>query len=195
LEVLVSGMQSGIKTFINSDTTLERFVNQYAMTKYQFREWGKFLCQENEFGFVNLRLEHFYGPGDDPSKFTTHVIQSCSSQTKELLLTKGDQLRDFVYIDDVVSGFGSILNNIDLFCNGFYQFDLGSGKAISIREFAILVKRLTASNTTLRFGSIPYRSNEPMFSEADTSKMEKLGWSRKFSLEDGLKLTIDRGLF
>ena len=70
--------------------------------------------------FINMRLEHFYGPGDADSKFTAHVMNSCLRNVPELKLTLGEQRRDFFYIEDVVSAYLIILEKIEEFQDFFF---------------------------------------------------------------------------
>jgi nucleoside-diphosphate-sugar epimerase len=43
----------------------------------------------------------------------------------------------------------------------------------------------------LQFGAIPYRANEAMLCQADTSRLNNFGWQPAHSLEQGIKKTID----
>ena len=179
-------------TFINTGTVLEANVSPYALSKHQFVQWGRFLAKQpsNQLRFVNVLLQHMYGPGDDPSKFTTYVLNTCHRNEPMLKLTSGEQMRDFIYIDDVVSAYSTLLEKrIDL--TNIENIEVGSGVAPSIREFVQMVHKLTASKTELQFGALPYRPNEPMHLQADISQMNALGWSPKFTLELGLRRTLE----
>lgn len=189
LELLEKALSHKVGTFINTDTPLERFVNTYALSKAHFREWGKFVSDEGDIRFINVKVEHFYGPGDDDTKFPTYVIKNCLNNVEELKLTSGEQKRDFIYIDDVVSAFIALLEGINS-NNRYYNYEVGSGNAVSIREFVETVHRLTGSKTRLNFGAVPFRGKEVMFSSADVAPLKKLGWESRFDLEEGLKITI-----
>lgn len=179
-------------TFINTGTVLEANVSPYALTKHQFAQWGRFLASQSahQLRFVNVLLQHMYGPGDDPSKFTTHVLGTCCRNEPTLKLTAGEQMRDFIYIDDVVSAYSTLLERRNDLINTV-DIDVGSGEAPSIREFVQTVHKLTASKTELQFGALPYRLNEPMRLQADISQMNALGWQPKFNLEHGLRITLE----
>ena len=141
--------------FINTDTTLSESLNSYALSEKHFLDWGKQFSQHRKIKFINLKLEHFFGEGDDSSKFVTHVIRSCLQNVKQIDLTMGEQQRDFVHIDDVVSVFDFFLKKFsDLPCN-YHEFAVGSGTTISVRELVELIHQLTASNTILYFGPVP----------------------------------------
>ncbi len=176
-----------VDAFINTGTTLNEYMNLYTLSKHHFKEWGINLSNDKQMKFINIRLEHMYGANDAKYKFTTFVIDGCANNISELPLTKGEQERDFIYIDDVVSCYSHILKIIKQAEGGFTEFSLGSGSAISIRDFSESVKKVFDSKTKLIFGSLPYRENELMFSEADISKLKKTGWMPKVSLKEALE--------
>jgi CDP-paratose synthetase len=190
LRLMDAAKATGVDIFINTDTILEKYMNLYSLSKSQLLEWGKFFCIHNKMFFVNMRLEHFYGPGDADSKFTTHVMNSCLQNVPELELTFGEQKRDFIYIDDVVSAYLIILDKLAGLPDFFNDFHVGSGVAVSIRDFVEKVHHITGSQTHLAFGSVPYRKGDVMSSKANIEPLMKLGWSCKISLEQGLKLVM-----
>lgn len=190
LNLLEASMSAGVKNFVNTDTALDKSLSLYSLSKKQFMEWGKYYSLKNEVRFVNIRLEHFYGPGDDDSKFTTYVIKSCLNNVPKLKLTHGEQRRDFIYIDDGISAYLVLLGNMAVFPYGFKEFDVGSGEVISIKDFVRTVHRLTESQSILDFGAIPYREGEVMLSEVNVEPLAELGWACNTTLEQGLMLTL-----
>jgi len=180
-------------TFINTGTVLAPEVSPYALTKHQFAQWGRFVAAQSagQLRFINVLLQHMFGPGDDPSKFTTHVLHACHRNEPELKLTAGEQKRDFIYIDDVVSAYATLADQRQQL-EPVLDIEVGSGVAPAIREFVETVHRLTASRTQLRFGALPYRVNEAMHCQANVERMNELGWKPVFDLEAGLKKTIEQ---
>jgi CDP-paratose synthetase len=179
-------------TFINTGTVLEANLSPYALTKHQFAQWGQFLSSQSshQLRFVNVLLQHMYGPGDDPSKFATYVINTCQRNEPTLKLTAGEQKRDFIYIDDVVSAYSTLIEKRNELAE-IVDIEVGSGSAPTIREFVQTVHKLTSSKTELQIGALPYRPNEPMHLQADISQMNALGWQPKFNLELGLRRTLE----
>lgn len=179
-------------TFINTGTILDATVSLYALTKQQFSQSGRFLAAQSsgQLRFINILLQHMYGPGDDLSKFTSHVLSSCYQNQPILELTAGEQKRDFIYIDDVVSAYTTLLEQRSKF-GVTVDIEVGSGVAPTIREFVETVQKVTASRTELHFGAMNYRPNEPMHCQANIEQMNELGWQPKFDLERGLKRTIE----
>jgi nucleoside-diphosphate-sugar epimerase len=190
LKLLDMASLANVSKFINTDTILDKFLNLYSLSKNHLLDWGKFYSMRNKIEFINMRLEHFYGPADDGSKFTSYVINNCVSNTAGLKLTLGEQSRDFIYIDDVVSAYLTVLNWEKPIDNYFSEYDVGSGKSVTIRKFVETVHRITKSNINLEFGAVPYRIGEVMKSKANITALKALGWNCRFSLEEGLMLTI-----
>lgn len=179
--------------FINCSSSLPPVVSLYALSKANFSQWGRFLAGQSNAGirFLDLKLHHMFGPNDDATKFVTYVLRSCQNQVVELKLTAGEQLRDFIYIDDVVSAFDTILQyppclelSMDL--------EIGSGCAVSVRSVVETIHAMTASKTKLLFGAKPYREGELMFDQADITILRDMGWRPTYSLHTGVEKMIEQ---
>jgi len=190
LSLLELAVSCEVSTFVNTDTSLTRFLNPYALSKRQFSEWGRFYAGKKAIRFVNLELEHFYGTGDDASKFTTHVIRSCVNNLPELNLSLGEQRRDFIHIDDVRNAYFTVLEAAYCSAEHFLNYGVGSGQAVTIRKFVETVHSLANSTTNLNFGALPYRENEVMDACADVRALKALGWSPKVPLKEGIARAI-----
>jgi CDP-paratose synthetase len=189
LSLLQLGLKFNSSCFINTDTILDKRVSQYSLSKSQMKEWLKVFS--DKITSINVALEHFYGPGDDLSKFASNIIHRILINEPEILLTPGRQKRDFVYIDDVVDAFSCVIDHCTSLEKGFHNFEIGTGKSVEIREFVSLVKEIAGNMTChLKFGALSYRANEVMESHADLTAMRTIGWQPRVSLEDGLAKTI-----
>ena len=189
LELLDLGSKGGVSCFINTDTILDRRINIYSLSKKQFREW--FGIYANHMICINVALEHFYGPHDDKSKFISFIINKLLTGENRIELTAGQQERDFIYIDDVVSAFILIIAEIPKFKSNVINYEIATDSPIKLRDFVELSKKLTKSNITLDFGALAYRQNEVMKLNVDTSEIRKLGWEPKVPLIEGLQKTIE----
>lgn len=191
LRLLEIGKKNGVKCFINTDTILDKRINYYSMSKNQFKSWLE--MNSDNLICINVLLEHFYGPFDDKTKFTAFVIDKLLNNAEQIDFTKGEQKRDFIYINDVVTAFNKILDTAFNFKNGFYNYEIGTGKAVEIRQFVKMIKNISGnSKTNLNFGTIPYRKNEIMVSKVDVTEITKLGWKSRYSLKEGLSETIKK---
>jgi nucleoside-diphosphate-sugar epimerase len=192
LKLLEESVNANVKAFVNTDTLLERNLNPYALSKAQLVDWIQFLSTKNT-KMINVKMEHMYGLKDDENKFIYWLINQLKQNVEKIDLTSGVQKRDFIYIDDIVSAYETMIKNIDRFSN-YEEFELGSGNSIEVKEFVKqIVKELNVNQTIttkLNFGAIAYRANENMKMEANTKKLENLGWEPKVSIEDGIKKII-----
>ena len=178
-------------TCIHTGSCLSAEVSPYALSKHQFADWGRMLASapESRLQFINLRLQHMHGPGDDRTKFVTHVLHACHSNQPELALTAGEQRRDFIHVDDVLSACQTVLARRAALA-AFEHIDVGTGVAPTLRSVVETIHRLTGSHTHLNFGALPYRPQEAMLCRADISRLQGLGWQPAFDLQTGLERTI-----
>lgn len=184
----------GCKIFLNTDTFFNNpqynysYLPDYTLSKKQVLEWLKLIEQDCK--LINMKVFHMYGPGDANTKFIPAIIRRLKNNEPLIETTKGEQTRDFIYIDDVVSAFKCV---IDASPNSYLpnaEYQVGTGTSISIKEFLISLKMILKSSCELKFGALPYRENEIMSSKADNSGLKKLGWKPKHNLTSGLNMTI-----
>jgi nucleoside-diphosphate-sugar epimerase len=101
--------QRGAPLFLNTDTVLDPATSLYALGKHHAAQWLMRACGPTR--VLNLKVQHFYGPGDDPAKFVTGLITQCLANVPEIRLTEGRQQRDFIYVSDVVSAMLALLES------------------------------------------------------------------------------------
>lgn len=189
LNLLQLGIQYNASVFVNTDTVLDSKISPYALTKTHTRDWLQMMSSKIK--VINIQLEHFYGPGSSNDNFISWIILKLLNNEFEIKLTKGEQKRNFLFIDDVTSAFITVLNNLDLLKDQYTNIQVSTDKLISIKDLVRLIKKQTKSNVFLNFGALPYRSNELMLSETDNSLLKKLGWSPRVNIEEGINSTIN----
>lgn len=191
LRLLELGAANGVQVFINTDTMLDKCVSDYSLSKNQFRDWLEVFSRD--IYCINIALEHFFGPGDNPTKFVSYLMRQLMDDVESIDLTYGEQCRDFIYIQDVVDALDRIIESTmkNLGVKGFEEYQVGSGKSIPIRDFVVLMKNVVGNTKTkLNFGAISYRRNEAMVVNVDITKLQKLGWNPKVPLEEALRRTF-----
>lgn len=195
IKLLELAIRHGIASFINMDTffnsnkVLYAHLGAYTLSKRHFQEWGLHCATAGRIGFVNLRLFHLYGPGDGPQKFVPAMVARCLAG-EQIDLTDGEQKRDFIYIDDVVSAVGTVLEAELGQGDGYRHYDVGTGTSHSVRDFMETMQRICASGAKLNFGALPIRSGEFGDSRADTKRLRALGWQAKVDIEAGIRSVI-----
>ncbi len=189
LDIIKLSVQFGVKFFINSDTILNKNISEYTLSKKQFNEWLKFFSHSIK--CCNVKLEHFYGPGDNNTKFVINLILNLLREKDFINFTAGNQKRDFIYIDDVTDAFIKILDFVTNNSFFYKEFEVGTQNYIKLKDFVYTVKKLSKNkHTKLNFGVLEYRKNEKMNIKVNTKNLKKLGWKPKFSLKQGLLRTI-----
>lgn len=190
LQLLSFAVEYKVRFFINTDTILQAQINPYALSKYQFSQWLDFYS--GQIKAINMRLDHFYGPHDHPVKFIAWLIEQFKANVPSIDLTEGAQMRDFIFIDDVVSAYLCVFEALDRLPAGkMHTFELGSGTKTSIKDMVLLLQRLMhKEHVKLNFGAIAYRKHERLDYNVDISALQALGWRAQFSLQKGLEIII-----
>jgi UDP-glucose 4-epimerase len=141
---------------------------------------------------VSLRIFNAYGPGQHIPPSHPPVIPNFLRQAMRgsplIMHGDGSQTRDYVFVDDVVSALISAATapNID-----DYVINIGSGYETSIRDLVRLIMDVAGvkAETIVNPRSDPGVSR--MCADLRLAR-EKLGYQPHFSLEEGLRLTIER---
>lgn len=144
------------------------------------------LKKKYNFPATILRLYLVYGPYQDGNRIIPFTIMNAINN-KKFDCSTGNQLRDFIYIDDLVSAIIKIIKNENL--NGEI-INIGSGKPISIKRLIIKICKLSKGGQP-QFGKIPFRKDEILRLYPNLSKIKKIiKWKAKVNLDQGLKKTI-----
>jgi UDP-glucose 4-epimerase len=141
---------------------------------------------------VSLRVFNAYGPGQHLPPSHAPVIPHYLRQTLRgsTLVMHGDgsQTRDYVYVDDVVTAMISAATAPGI---NKMVINIGSGTETSIRDLIRMIMQVLG----VKAEAIANPRNDPGVSRmcADLSlAREKLGYNPRFSLEEGLRLTLER---
>ncbi len=194
LQILEQAAIHGVKTFINTGSLLPKNVNTYSLSKAQFEEWMKLFSKSIQ--CVNIRLEHMYGVNDDDKKFVPWLIGKMLDGEDKIKLTSGEQLRDFIYIDDVVSVFTLILRKLEDL-PAMSEFDVFSGNLITVKEFILKLANEIEQTfgreivPRLEFGAIEYRENDVMVPEFNKQPLLDLGWKADIPVSMGIKRIVE----
>ncbi len=136
---------------------------------------------------VIFRPAILYGPGQSETMFIPTLLRSLLDG-KEFPMTKGEQNRDFVFIDDFVAAVGEAVNRDDL--TGI--FNIGTETRWRLIDVALLAEKLANMPGKVKPGALPYRSNESWDYCVSAEKMfRQTGWRAHTGLEEGLRKTME----
>ncbi len=145
------------------------------------------LFEEKGFPVTILRLYQAYGPKQDTNRLIPIVIASCI-KNKKFGCSNGKQIRDFIYIEDVIKLIMKCFSNKSSIKGQI--INLGSGKPIMVKKLIEKI-RLFVGQGFPQFGKIKMRKDEVLKSYPSILKArKKLNWKPKVSLDRGLNLTI-----
>ncbi len=170
-------------------------LNPYGWSKQEFDIWALQQTQTPP-NWVGLKFFNVYGPNEYHKDRMASVIMHAFNQIKANGKVKlfrshrpefkdGWQIRDFVYVKDVVAVCIYLFEN--KIQSGIYN--LGTGKARSFYDLAVATFNAMNTKVDIDFIDIPadIREKYQYFTEADMSKLIETGYKTPFiSLEDGV---------
>lgn len=186
LDLLSKTVQYSIGSFINLDTYLPDYYNFYSLSKHQFSEWSKSISERKKIKVINLVLHIVYGSDVESKSFLSSIIVSLLENQPKLPLTKGEQYRDFIHINDVTSAISLVISKISSISQCFSSFEVGSSSPIEIRSLVEQIKELIKSDTELLFGEMPYHPMEVMYTKSNNAALNALGWFPHVNFQDGI---------
>lgn len=173
---------------------LEKTNEAYALAKISGLKYCEYLNRQYGTDFISVMPTNLYGPNDNYHLEHSHVLPALIRRFHEakennlnevVIWGTGTPLREFLYVDDLADACVYLMNTY----SGNETVNLGTGKELSIKELAELVKKVVGFK-----GNITFDTTKPDGTPRkllDVSKLEKLGWKYKTELEDGIKLAYE----
>lgn len=170
----------------HKEETPPRPLSPYAVDKLACEMHAPLAWHLHRTPSISFRFFNVYGPRQDPRSSYSGVISKFVDQiTQHLPITlfgDGNQLRDFVYVKDVVR---ILVKAMETPFEGAHVYNLCSGIGTSINALAEMMGTLTGLNITKKY--LPPRPGEISLSYGDPSKTyQQLGLKTETSLEQGL---------
>ncbi len=173
---------------------LEQTNEAYAIAKISGMQMCKYFKRQYGDNFISCMPTNLYGPYDNYDLKGSHVLPAMirkfheakmqNAPTVELWGT-GLPLREFLYVDDMADACVFLLENYD----GEQHVNIGTGKELTIKELAELVKKTVGFE-----GEIVWNSSMPDGTPrklTDVTKLHELGWTHKVELQEGVKLAYE----
>ena len=144
------------------------------------------LFKKKKFPATILRLYLAYGPKQDLNRLLPIIINSCLNN-KKFPCSNGEQTRDFIHVEDVVS---AIIKTLKTKKARGKILNLGSGKPLKVRKIINMVKKFSNGGKP-QFGEIRMRKDEMLKIYPNINLTKKvLDWKPKTYFNIGLKKTI-----
>lgn len=173
---------------------LEKTNEAYALAKISGLKYCEYLNKQYGTDYISVMPTNLYGPNDNYHPEHSHVLPALirrfheakiNNLDKVVIWGTGKPLREFLYVDDLADACVFLMNTY----SGNETVNLGTGKELTIKELAELVKKVVGFKGEITFDlSKPDGTPRKLL---DVSKLEKLGWHYKTELEDGIKLAYN----
>lgn len=145
--------------------------------------------------FISVMPTNLYGPNDNYDSETSHVLPALLRKFHEAELNEertghsepvelwgtGTPKREFLHVDDLAEACYHLMQTYE----GNISVNIGTGKDISVKELAELIKKITGFE-----GEIIWNTNKPDGTPRkllDVSLIESLGWKPRIKLEEGIR--------
>lgn len=142
--------------------------------------------------FISVMPANLYGPGDKYTEENSHVVAALIRrfhEAKQLNKTNveiwgtGKAMREFIHCDDMADACFYLMENYE----SPDLVNIGTGKDISIKDLAFLIKDIVNYS-----GDLIFNTSKPdgmPRKVVDTQKLNDLGWTSSIELKDGLSKT------
>ncbi len=158
----------------------------YGTAKNALQELLSPWCAARALSFVWPRLFFMYGPHEHPRRLVSSVVNAVL-QGAEAPCSHGNQLRDFLFVEDVADALAALLDS-DL--TGVVN--VGAGEPLTLRSIVECVGEQLGRRELVLLGALPARPGETPLVVADTSRLNKeLNWFPRVSLAAGIGATIE----
>ncbi|NNU77316.1 GDP-L-fucose synthase family protein [Clostridium estertheticum] len=168
---------------------LEKTNEAYALAKISGLKMCQYYNKQYGANYISVMPTNLYGPYDNFNLETSHVMPALIRKMHEAKKEKNDfveiwgtgsPLREFLHSDDMADACVFLMETYE----GNDFFNIGTGKEISIKDLAYMVKKIVGFEGVLKF-NIDKPDGTPR-KLLDVSRLEKAGWKYNIELKDGI---------
>tara|TARA_E500000331_G_scaffold354205_2_gene406665 strand:+ start:2547 stop:3464 length:918 start_codon:yes stop_codon:yes gene_type:complete len=162
----------------------------YAVAKLACEYYLKYARRSSGLPYTIIRQTNAYGRKDNNYFVTEQIISQMLTNQREINLGYGEPYRNFLYIEDMIDMWESVVKDFDK-CIG-KTFTIGPGQAIKIKDYADLIAKKMDWKGKINWNTKPPRPGEIYWLCSNNRLItETIGWEPKTSLSDGLDKTIE----
>lgn len=175
-------------------SALEQTNEAYALAKISGLKYCEYLNRQCGTDYISVMPTNLYGPNDNYHPENSHVLPALIRRFHEAKVSgaktvtiwgTGKPYREFLYVDDLADACVFLMNNY----SGNETVNIGTGKEVTIKELALLVKDITGFKGELVFDETkPDGTPRKLL---DVSKLNGLGWHYTTEFADGIAKTYD----
>ncbi len=132
------------------------------------------------------RIFFLYGPHEYPSRLVPSIIHSLLNN-EPARCTHGNQVRDFMYVEDAAAAFVELLGS-----DATGAVNIASGVPAPLKEVIYMVADYLNKRGLVQLGAVSVPTGEPDTLIADVSRLcDEVGFRPRYGLKEGIALTIE----
>jgi len=136
-----------------------------------------------------FRMSCIYGPhqfGTEDQGWVAHFLIQAQKGKPITIFGDGKQVRDILYIDDLVRAFLLTYEKMDIVSGEAYNIGGGYDNSISLKEFIHVIEELTGETITLSYSD--WRDGDQKYYVSDSAKFHSAtGWEPRYSITEGVQ--------
>ena len=176
------------KVPFHEDDKIESCNSPYASSKMAMEIYAKMYSQLYKISCIGLRFFTVYGPRGRPDMAPYKFLNAILKEKEFEKYGDGTSSRDYTYVEDIVDGIISGLDNKKKIVSGVYN--LGNSNPISLNKFIETCEKVTKKKAL--FKCLPMQIGDVPHTYADISNASRdLNYNPKIKLEDGLKKMME----
>ena len=157
----------------------------YGKCKHALSLLSEAFAQQSGLSLAWGRIFFLYGPHEYPQRLVPAVIRGLI-QREQVPCSHGNQLRDFLHVDDAAAAFAALL---DSSVQGYVN--IGSGTGVALKEVIGKIASCIGNSECIQLGALQSPPNDPPSLIADTTRLkQEVLWEPKYSLDAGIEQTI-----
>lgn len=180
----------GIQTqFPTKESAELRAASPYAVAKIATEKHLRYLYDAYKFPSIIFRNANSYGRKHNHQFVIESIIYQMYQGKSPIKLGDPTPIRDFVFESDLLEAYVLAAESKNKKLLG-ESINIGTSKAVSIKQLAEKVRKITKYDGKIQWNSFPKRALEIPRLQVDNSKAKTLlKWKPKISLDDGLRIT------
>jgi UDP-glucose 4-epimerase len=186
-DLIRDGNESEIEVF--DETTIPNPNAPYSVAKFACEKYLEYASRSYNFPYTIIRQTNAYGRKDNDFFVTEQIITQMLKNPNEINLGYGVPYRNFLYIDDLIDAWETVIDNPDK-CVG-QLVCLGPNNAIRISDYVDMIAKKLNWEGKVNWNTKPTRPGEIYLLNSSNAKLTNMtGWEPKVELSEGLDRTI-----
>ena len=169
---------------LSEDRTPRKPASLYGASKLSLGLLQEHMARELDVSFAWGRIFYLYGPYEASGRLVPSLISSLLAG--QSAVCRQDHLRrDMLHVDDVARAFVEVLDS---------RFEgpvnIGTGESVGLGKVAEVIAEACGHPELLELGGGRFPSSDPLEITADVNKLRSLGFTPRYSLEEGIRQTV-----